>query len=352
MIRYVPFPQMRIVFRATLYLSLGLCAFGLELATGFKPLWWVGLLLCYMAAQRLIMNVVDQFADRAHARFVAATRAPALVKLEEVTKTQPPQPEPRFIVAAPMKTGSQSVYASLQAAFGSKFIYHTHYLASDISDKGGFHYRSYTKQQAAMRALLEPTQPQYIISLIRDPGARLYSNLFHYEAQRINAAHRSRDIASIQSFLREKAQDLIALNVDYYKNQFRPIGIKPIRQTSSASNRTFRLFRMEDFRETFSAEIKRLTGQDVPLIHKNDAAHYGNPEAYEWFKQFFRLPERVVRDLYDDKVVRAFYTDAEIEHFKETWLSDPPKLLNTVQTETSEHQDESAATSRFAIVSG
>jgi len=62
--RLIPVPPVRLVFRSSVYLSIGIAAFTLQHLTGIQVLWWVGLFLVYMAVQRLITNVFDQIADR------------------------------------------------------------------------------------------------------------------------------------------------------------------------------------------------------------------------------------------------------------------------------------------------
>ena len=71
--RYVPFPDARIVFRAGLYGMLGLLVFAFYQLGGPEFTWWIGLLLCYMSAQRLFISVGDQIADQAYSWYSTRT---------------------------------------------------------------------------------------------------------------------------------------------------------------------------------------------------------------------------------------------------------------------------------------
>jgi|GEM_PF-3638618 len=232
--------------------------------------------------------------------------------------------EPRFVVAAPMKTASQSVYASLQNAFGSRHIYHTHRLGAEIAAGEKLTHRSYVKQVRALRALADRSAPQFIVTIMRDPVARLYSNIFHREAALIARAAAMDDLDSISGVLWARASAILDRNKDYYIREFLPLGLN-IMAPNTEVGRTFLVFRMEDLEVTFPATLKRVTGKQVSLIHKNDASHYGPPTAYDWLKRRFVLPSGLIDELYEDKVVRHFYTDGEIRAFRERLRSNARK---------------------------
>ncbi|HXF54870.1 MAG TPA: hypothetical protein VNK52_12170 [Hyphomicrobiaceae bacterium] len=225
------------------------------------------------------------------------------------------------MVAAPMKTASQSVYASLQNAFGSRHIYHTHWLGAEIAAGENLTHRNYLKQVRALRALADRSAPQFIVTIIRDPAARLYSNIFHHEAALIAKAAATDDLASISDALWARVHAILDRNKDYYLRQFLPLGLN-ILAPNTEFGRTFLVFRMEDLTTTFPATLKRATGREVSLIHKNDAGRYGPIAAYEWLKRRLVLPSTLIDELYEDKVVRHFYTDGEICAFKQRLRSD------------------------------
>ena len=73
--RYIPFPNLRTLFRAAPFLLSGLGCFALDRLTGHSFFFYTGLMLTYQGAGRLINNMINQVSDHAYVWFTAARAA-------------------------------------------------------------------------------------------------------------------------------------------------------------------------------------------------------------------------------------------------------------------------------------
>jgi len=88
------------------------------------------------------------------------------------------------------------------------------------------------------------------------------------------------------------------------------------------------IYRVEDVRPgspghaLLSADVEAISGVPVSDFPIQNAGQFRNShELYRAFLQRLRLPTRLLDRIYDEPVVRRFYSDQELEQFRRRWLT-------------------------------
>ncbi len=87
--------------------------------------------------------------------------------------------------------------------------------------------------------------------------------------------------------------------------------------------------RLEDLSRVYQSAFREFLGVSVPqLIIDNEGSDKQSREIYQQIKQKFRVRNRLLRPIYQSRLMRHFYTDDEIARFK-------TKCLNQRKNSTS-----------------
>ncbi len=247
------------------------------------------------------------------------------------------------------KVGSSTVKHSLQKLKLPMNVYHVHALtqeridwleekfihASKVKEKPVIH--DHVIESIFLRELIDQNKHLNwkIITLIRDPIARNISTFFQsldiffpkWEKEHKNNLEDYVD-EMIELFLQEANHKLAlswfdaylkpVFDIDVYAEQFPTVhGYK----TYSRKNVELLLIRLEDINQCAEDAIGKFLNVDGFRLKKaNISSEKNYSKAYSMFKDYIKLPYSYVDETYSSKFVQHFYTESEIEQFKNKWL--------------------------------
>jgi hypothetical protein len=264
--------------------------------------------------------------------------------------TQPSRGEPEtiYVVYQMGKVGSSSVFESMRRAeLGT--VHKVHYLADEGISKARQRYRDfggavsvpYEETTCLLRRLLADRTTEIlwkVVTLVREPIARdvsayiqmvdlLNPELVIGEPQvgRIARAAAAQFIGFDQStnytcrwfddeFSRVFGIDVFAYPFDRSKGWQRIL----------AGNVDVLLIRLEDLDQAFAAAMLEFTGRRVPLLYRSSRSPQKLQAAYrqDVYRQILgrlRISERACERVYRSRYARHFYSDAELELFRNRW---------------------------------
>ncbi len=244
--------------------------------------------------------------------------------------------------------GSSTAYESLVHSGMPNPVFHVHYLCRQgIRAAEAFHKtladpaipHELRLSETLRRKMRRDSETQwYIITLMRDPVARGISSFFH------NAWTHYQDIfdgrgqinpdkalSSLIRFFSGEGRE--NLEYQWFEDEFKPaLGMDVCSQPFDREKGygllekgCFRVLvlRLEDMNHVFSQGVTLLLNLDsfldFSLVRSNQAKERDYFPAYVRVKENFRLPLRVLEDIYSNKYVRHFYSGDEIAAFMERW---------------------------------
>lgn len=232
---------------------------------------------------------------------------------------------PRVFVISPPKTVSQAVHAALRTLTGARVI-HAHWVSGDMSLRN-IKVKAYQKQLAALLALSDRSVRHLVFTMVRDPVARHYSDMFHRCGAVLSTCAADHDFDALVPKLSGESDHILQLVGPYYERELEPLGIDITRlaRTSAGyfsgecAGRRVILLRVEEIADQFQAAVQAEFGGGGGLPTKNLAGTYGSVAAYERLKRRFRLPDEVVSAMYAHPVIQHVYSAAEIEQMRAKW---------------------------------
>jgi hypothetical protein len=243
------------------------------------------------------------------------------------------------------KVGSTSLMYSLQmaylrAGYPRTPLYHAHTLTNlDLHErlvkdaKGPVHHLALVREYKQIRARFEssPNEHWTVISLVRDPVARLISDYFHHIDRhlpdwRSRWANGQLQIEHVlEHFLTVvdptqhwfEGESLGVLGIDVYAQPF------PQERGYAVYTRlpkvTLMVIRLEDMDRVAKGAIEKLLGLKGLTLHRfnlGTESDYG--EIYRQFKNC-PLPEWYLEKAYNGRMACHFYTRGELDRFAEKW---------------------------------
>ena len=252
------------------------------------------------------------------------------------------------IIFQPGKVGSSSVHASLQktyAEFGiSVPVYHAHVL-ENIDKRIEYITKHRTAPANSIKKLLEskelgerikehPEQVWNVINLVREPVAMKVSALFQVLHEYIpdweNRLKQDKLSMDELDEILYKKQELGTSGLElWYDNQIKALwGIDVFKEPFSKENgyQIYRrenvnliILRLEDLNRVAEKAFDDFLGiKDFRIISVNVGEEKSYAELYQKFKQR-ALPAHYVDEVYKTRFARHFYSDSEIEQFRQKW---------------------------------
>jgi hypothetical protein len=166
-----------------------------------------------------------------------------------------------------------------------------------------------------------------VISIVREPISRNISAFFQ-KAKFIDNFHNIENTGALEKTFYDKTTHKTplkwfdkefkkALGIDVYKYQFpKEKGYTIIKQ----NNVKVFLFRFEDLNKCLKPLSNFLNIGKLELVSSNVGTDKWYSEMYKRFKRNFKPTEEYLNIMYDSKYIKHFYTDKEIESFKNKWL--------------------------------
>ncbi|EPR74701.1 Capsular polysaccharide synthesis enzyme CpsE [Winogradskyella psychrotolerans RS-3] len=114
-----------------------------------------------------------------------------------------------------------------------------------------------------------------------------------------------------------KSEMYSVFDIDVFDNSFnKEKGYSIIEK----ENVTLLVFKMEQITKSFNPAMVDLFGEEIELIRANEASSKPINKVYVDFKNNIRLPREYVDKLYNSEYMKHFYTELEINSFKNKWL--------------------------------
>lgn len=248
-----------------------------------------------------------------------------------------------IVVYQMAKVGSRTVYRSLRSLDLPRPVLHAHVL-NDLDaleerirqlypDPVGTLAEIENGRKLRRRILRSRGRTWHVITLVRDPVSRDVSAFFHNLTEVIPDVYEryARDeiaLADIgDAFLHQYDHDA---PLSWFQSQLEPvfgIDVFAVPFDTTAGYATYEtptarllLIRLEDLETHGKTAISEFLGLDgFELVSTNRARNKPYSDLYSAFERDVTLPASYLARMYDSRLARHFYTDAEIEGFKERW---------------------------------
>jgi hypothetical protein len=222
------------------------------------------------------------------------------------------------------KCGTSAVASGLRDA-GAKPVFQVHDLDPEFLEREeqqyGPHDRPWRNWDAQVLLARPPTaaRPWRVVSLVRDPIAQSISAYFqrsggHVAPDAADEVRRRLHRLPLRWF---ETRLQPTLGIDVYAQPFDPdVGHAVL----EGRNLTLLLLRTEGLPNA-SAVLREFFGTNaaVALPRANVSAEKNYADAYGELVASLRPPPAVIDEAYSSRLVRHFYTDAEIDGFRDRW---------------------------------
>jgi len=246
------------------------------------------------------------------------------------------------------KVGSNSVCTSLREARIPNPILQLHYLSADIAKAIEMHinagiypppYHLLLGRATRKIFIRDPSLSCKIISLVRDPIARVISGLFenpHFAGENIKTQNGAIDSEKALKYLARKICEPSTFkytnewfdrelkqvfNIDVFEYPF------PV-DTGYAVYRNARaevlLIRLEDLTSKGGVAISQFLHLDVPLViqQANSRNESKDSKAYQQVLDNIRISPAICKQIYSSRLARHFYSNSMVERFISRWAKE------------------------------
>jgi hypothetical protein len=252
------------------------------------------------------------------------------------------------------KVASQTVVATLVHARLSSPIFHIHVLSDQYLEEDERSYRAHwTKDGTAqhlwtsqhVKRLLEadPNRPWRIVTLVRDPVARNISMFFQMThwwlaADAQQAWYRENPASFFEELRRRFLEDFEGHDFPeiWFDAELRRFFRIDVYEEPFATSRGYQIYendrvrvlliRVEDLRTCAVDALDEFFGVRIVggLRDANIASEKDYADIYRQFVESVQLPSSYIARMYESRYARHFYTDGELNAFRERWtrLSD------------------------------
>ena len=234
------------------------------------------------------------------------------------------------------KVGSQGVQTVLRKSKLGIHIFHVHFMISknvherlNKLDVISASTRAYYNKSACLGTFIQqhPHIKWNIVTVVREPVARNISALFH-DFNTYVPEEESKDIPNLSRILQEKypkdepfmwfekeLQEVFDINI--LQHPFPKTKGFQIIETKRAN---ILLIKLEHLQSCAEQAFKEFLGiPNFTPIRKNSGQEKEYKELYMKCKSEITLPTTYLDNIYDDKYVKHFYTEEEINNFKQHW---------------------------------
>jgi hypothetical protein len=269
-----------------------------------------------------------------HSIRLVARRNYALTKWRQLRRLEREHTTGRPVVVFTMsKTASTSVYVALRDGAPNP-VFKAHLLRPDALAAAERNYRA-TDPDARPRHLFHgfhlvdhpptPEAPWLVVTMVREPIARAVSDFFQ-TGERLGRLDAAKDAAAFESFLRS----IVEPSLGWFEREFEPtIGVDVYAHAFDAEVGVARIdapqARVLVLRQESLAAAPRALGdllgleQEIPIAPANVGAAKTYGGEYARAVRDLRVPSDVLDTAYNSKLVRHFYSPAEVDRFRSRW---------------------------------
>lgn len=253
-----------------------------------------------------------------------------------------------IVVYQMAKVGSRTVYRSLRSLDLPRPVLHVHVLneldaleervRQLYPDPVGTLAEIENGRRLRRRILRSRGRTWHVITLVRDPVRRDVSAFFHNLTEIIPDVYErcARDeiaLADIRDAFLDRYDHDAPLS--WFESQLEPvfgIDVFAVPFDTEAGYATYEtptarllLIRLEDLETHGKAAISEFLGLDeFELVSTNLARDKPYSDLYAAFERSVTLPASYLARMYGSRLARHFYSDSEIEAFKEQWTKERP----------------------------
>lgn len=234
----------------------------------------------------------------------------------------------QILVLSIHKTATQSVYRTICDLCPNDNVFHTHFMTTNLRDaienpegRGDETVASQRKraiQEAQIwRTLANRTHQQLVVTVVRDPLARVYSAIFykHSEALLAYFSGKSPDREQISQLINKKAEFEYQKQKRWYQQELGSLGLDimqvpcPVNGYAEVtqSGRRLVVLLFEELQLGWSELLKSLGKGAVSLLKQNTASDVGDASCYKRLKEEFALNPRLLEQLYSLPESQHFY---------------------------------------------
>jgi hypothetical protein len=235
-----------------------------------------------------------------------------------------------FLVYTMGKVASMSILHTVSKRLPHVKTFAMHYMNQENLDrqehilKGSIYRKMHTDHALHIRSCIDqnPDKEIKIITVIRDPLAQVISDVFqHLSYHRLDELkYLSTDNRQVNFNYPEEwtDQELFPFSgIDILKENFDPEKGYEIHHKGRYS---ILVLRYEDLPGVFPAAMEEFTGiKSWRLADRNRSKDKEYAASYARFKSELKVSPEVIQHVYSSDFVRHFYTDGEIERFRELW---------------------------------
>lgn len=238
-----------------------------------------------------------------------------------------------YLIYTMGKVGSSSIYKSLKKKHPFAHNYQVHHL-SKLWLQEILPQRPHKSSRAnipkgkeAIRAIeSNPGKRIKIVTLTREPISRSISDLFQ------NWRRIFDDIEAVE--IEDLKDHVESLDYDYAINWFDseffnftnvdiyqlPFDKEKGYETYTMENLDILCIKLERFNSIPSSVLQEFLGTDLELLTANTSSNKKGKDRYKYLKKNVKINADKLEELYSSKYMHHFYTDSEIEMFKNKWI--------------------------------
>ncbi|MGK7933835.1 MAG: putative capsular polysaccharide synthesis family protein [Microcystaceae cyanobacterium] len=254
--------------------------------------------------------------------------------------------EKLFIVYSDGKVGSTTLTVSLKNNFPRQFVFHIHRLTKEaILQTNQYYQQNYTsytpltvpdnviQSQFLERNLpeLASTKQIFFFSLVRDPiGALVSEYCENYPYQKMSSTYSEEEMTQriIENILAKINSDALQHRLNWFERELNQVletdiyaaEFDPIKGYHIYKEQSLLILKLETLNDRIVEAMQEFLGVNGFILSKGNQAEDSNySNIYQFVKQAVKLPLETLNQVYASKYVQYFYSDLEIQKFKQRW---------------------------------
>lgn len=237
-----------------------------------------------------------------------------------------------YLIYSMGKVGSASIYSSLKRKKPYSDIFHLHFLSDNylkniLPEQNEFFHSNITLGEKILKHIRKNKNKRIkVITLVREPVARSISELF----QNWQASYDDITEVDNEKLVRrmENANYDFALNwfdTEFYEYTKIDIFSHPFDKQKGYSIYHFDDFdmiciKLESLNQVGEKAMQEFLGEEFNLLGANKSAQKVTSEKFRFVKDNVKIDKAILDALYNSKLVQHFYTEEEIEKFRNRWV--------------------------------
>jgi len=229
------------------------------------------------------------------------------------------------------KVGSTSIYFSLKKKLPVTDIFHVHFLSDYwLNEKlprmnKYFHGNINHGKEILSHIRKNPGKRIKIITLVREPISRDVSDFF----QNWKSEYKNIEGIKTEQILQAIEENKHEYTLNWFDTEFKnylgfdvykiPFDTEKGYKIYNLPNIDILCLKLEEINKTGHKALNEFLGIQLSLLNKNTSLEKKGKELYLEVKKKYKASKSKLHELYSSNYVRHFYTEEEINTFKEKW---------------------------------